>query len=54
MGARGNMTYPPTYITYLYVASSDYVIITSVIAALNGLGILTADIENSYLNATCS
>ena len=51
--AGGHMTAPPATLTYSSVVSRDSVRIAFVIAALNGLDILAADIGNAYLNAPC-
>ena len=50
--AGGHITDPPNSIIYSSALSRDYVRIEFVIAALNGLDILVADILNAYLNAT--
>ena len=47
----GHKTDPPDYLTYSSIVSRDSVQIDFVIAALNGLDILAADIGNKYLNA---
>ena len=45
----GHTTTAPASITYLYVVSRDSVRIALIIAALNGLDILTCDVQNYYL-----
>jgi hypothetical protein len=49
--AGGNKTDPPSTLTYSSVVSRDSVRIAFLIAALNGLDILAADIGNAYINA---
>jgi len=49
--AGGHMTDPPTCLTYSSVVSRDSVRLAFLIAALNDLDILSADIGNAYLNA---
>jgi hypothetical protein len=49
--AGGHMTDPPTSLTYSSVVSRDSVRLAFLIAALNDLDILSADIGNAYLNA---
>jgi Reverse transcriptase (RNA-dependent DNA polymerase) len=49
--AGGHLTNPPTSITYSSVVSQEMVRIAFVLAALNDLDILAADIGNEYLNA---
>jgi len=49
--AGGHMTDPPKESTYSSVVSRDSVRIAFTIAALNGLDILSADVQNAYLNA---
>jgi len=49
--AGGHMTEPPTAITYSGVVARDSIRLAFLIAALNDLYILTADIFNAYLNA---
>ena len=48
---RGHVTDPPTSMTYSSVVSRESVRIAFLIAALNDLDILAADIGNAYLNA---
>ena len=50
--AGGHVTNPPTLMTYSSVVSCDSVQITFLVAALNDLDILIADIGNAYLNAS--
>jgi hypothetical protein len=47
------MTQPPAAVTYARVVSRESVRIGFLIAALNDLNILSADIENAYLTSTC-
>jgi hypothetical protein len=49
--AGGHWTDPPSQTTYSTVVSRDSVRITFLIAALNDIEILSADIGNTYLNA---
>ena len=49
--AGGHQTDPPKESTYSSVVSRDSVRIAFVIAALNDLDVLSADIQNAYLNA---
>jgi hypothetical protein len=49
--AGGHVTDPPESMTYSSVVSRESVRIIFLIAALNGLDILAADIGNAYLNA---
>ena len=42
---------PPSTITYSSVVSRESIRIGFLIAALNGLDVLAADIQNAYLNA---
>ena len=51
--ADGHKTEIPSSVTYSSVVSRESVRICLTIAALNGLDILTADIENAYLTAPC-
>jgi hypothetical protein len=51
--AGGHMTDPPNTLTYSSVVSRDSVRIALVLASLNGMLILTADIQNAYLHAKC-
>ena len=47
------MTDPPAAQTYSSVVSRESVQIALTMAALNGLNVLTGDLENAYLQATC-
>jgi Reverse transcriptase (RNA-dependent DNA polymerase) len=49
--AGGHMTDPPSAITYASVVSRESVRIAFLLAALNNLDVLAADIGNAYLNA---
>jgi len=49
--AGGHMTDPPATMTYSSMVSHDSVRIAFLIAALNDLEILAADVGNAYLNA---
>jgi Reverse transcriptase (RNA-dependent DNA polymerase) len=51
--ARGQMTNPPASITYSSVVSRESVRIMRLVAALNDIEILSADIQNEYLHAPC-
>ena len=51
--ADGHKTDPPSSVTYSSVVSRESVQVCFTVAALNGLDILTADIENAYLTAPC-
>jgi hypothetical protein len=51
--AGGHMTEPPASITYSSVVSRDIVRIALLIAALDSLDVVTADIQNAYLHAPC-
>jgi hypothetical protein len=51
--AGGHMTDPPVTSTYASVVTRDSVRIGLLIAALNGLEILSADIQNAYLTSPC-
>lgn len=51
--AGGHMTDPPASLTYASVVSRDSVRIALLIAALNDLDVLCADVSNAYINATC-
>ena len=53
MVADGHRTETPTSITYSSVVSRDSVRIALTIAALNGLDVLSCDIQNAYLTAPC-
>lgn len=49
--AGGHLTDPPSTVTYSSVVSRDSVRLAFLIAALNDLDILAADVGNAYLNA---
>ena len=49
--AGGHLTDPPSTMTYSSVVSRESIRIGFLIAALNGLNVLAADIQNAYLNA---
>jgi hypothetical protein len=49
--AGGHMTAPPTALTYASVVSRESVRIMLTVAALNGLEVLSSDIQNAYLTA---
>ena len=49
--AGGHLTDPPSTMTYLSVVSRESIRIGFLVAALNGLDVLAADIQNAYLNA---
>jgi Reverse transcriptase (RNA-dependent DNA polymerase) len=51
--AGGHMTEPPAAVTYASVVSRESVRLGLMIAALNGLSILSADIQNAYLTSPC-
>jgi Reverse transcriptase (RNA-dependent DNA polymerase) len=51
--AGGHMTDPPATLTYSSVVSRDSVRIALMLASLNQMSILTADIQNAYLHADC-
>ena len=48
----GHTTEAPSPITYSSFVSRDSVWLAFIIAALNGLNIMSCDLENAYLNAT--
>jgi hypothetical protein len=52
--AGGHVTDPPASITYSSVVSCETVQIAFVVAALNDLDVVAADIGNAYLNAYTS
>ena len=52
--AGGHMTDPPKDMTYSSVVSRDSVRIAFLVAALNDLDVLAADVQNAYLNAPTS
>jgi len=49
----GHVTEPPASITYASVVSRDSVRLAFMLAALNDLDILAADVADAYLNAPC-
>eukprot|EP00978_Attheya_sp_CCMP212_P010066 scaffold24179_cov31-Attheya_sp.AAC.1 len=51
--AGGHLTDPPASVSYSSVVAHDSVRITFMIAALNDLSVLVADVGNAYLNAPC-
>ena len=51
--AGGHTTDPPATITYASVVSRESVRIALTIAALNDLKVMSADIQNAYLNSPC-
>jgi hypothetical protein len=51
--AGGHMTDTPAVMTYSSVVSRETVRLGFLIAALNGLDIMSCDLENAYLNAKC-
>ena len=51
--AGGHMTEPPAAATYASVVSRESVRLGLLIAALNDLHILSADIQNAYLTSPC-
>jgi Reverse transcriptase (RNA-dependent DNA polymerase) len=51
--AGGHKTEPPASITYASVVSRESVQIAFLIAALNGLEVVSADVQGAYLNAPC-
>jgi hypothetical protein len=51
--AGGHMTQPASSLTYSSVVSRDSVRLAFLIAALNGLSVVSCDIWNAYLNAPC-
>jgi hypothetical protein len=52
--AGGHVTEPPSTVTYASVVSRESVRIGFLVAALNDLDIMSADIQGAYLNATCA
>ena len=52
--ARGDQTDPPASITYASVVTRESVRIGFLIAALNDLNVLSADVAGAYLNAPCA
>ena len=51
---NGHLTDPPAALTYSSVISQDTVCIALTLAALNGLNVMTADIQNTYIQALTS
>ena len=51
--AGGHTTEAPSLITYPSVVSRESVRLAFTIAALNGVGVMSCDLENAYLNAMC-
>jgi hypothetical protein len=51
--ASGHMTQPISSVTFSSVVSRDSVRLAFLIAALNGLSVLSCNIGNAYLNASC-
>ena len=51
--ADGHLTDPPASVTYASVVSRESVRIAFLLAALNDLDIMAADISGAYLNAPC-
>ena len=51
--AGGHTIETPAALTYASIVSQDSVRIALTLAALNGLDILTCDIQNAYLTAQC-
>ena len=52
--ARGDQTDTPSSVTYASAVTRENVRIDFVIATLNDLNILTADVAKAYLNAPCA
>ncbi|CAJ1969014.1 unnamed protein product [Cylindrotheca closterium] len=52
--ARGDQTDPPMSVTYASVVTRESIQLAFVIAALNGLNVLSADVSGAYLNAKCA
>lgn len=52
--ARGDQTDPPASITYASVVTRESVRLGFLIAALNDLQVLSADVAGAYLNAPCA
>jgi len=52
--ARGDQTDPPSAITYASVVTRESVRIGFLVAALNDLKVLSADVAGAYLNAPCA
>jgi Reverse transcriptase (RNA-dependent DNA polymerase) len=51
--AQGNRTEPTVELTYASVVSRDSVRIVFLLAALNDMSVLCADVGNAYINAPC-
>ena len=51
--AGGDMTSPPSSLTYSSMVTWESVCIAFLIAGLNNLDVLACDIGNAYLNAPC-
>ena len=51
--AGGHTTETPESITYSNVVSRDSFRLALTIAALNGVDVISCDLENAYLNAMC-
>jgi hypothetical protein len=49
----GHMTEPPPSLTYASIVSRESVLLGLLNPALNGLSILSADIQNAYLSSPC-
>jgi len=52
--ARGDQTDTPTSVTYASVVTRESIRIGFVLASLNDLEVLTADVAGAYLNAPCA
>jgi Fe-S-cluster containining protein len=52
--ARGDQTDPPSSITYASVVTRESVRLGFLLAALNNLQVLSADVAGAYLNAPCA
>ncbi|CAJ1935460.1 unnamed protein product, partial [Cylindrotheca closterium] len=52
--AQGDQTDPPLLVTYASVVTRESICIGFLLALLNGLDILSADIAGAYLNAPCA
>jgi hypothetical protein len=50
--AGGNLTDPPSCLTCISVVSRESIQITFLIAAINGYDVITADVQNAYVQAT--
>ena len=51
--AGGHTTEAPSSITHYSVVSRDSVQLAFTIAALNGVDVMSCNLENTYLNAMC-